>query len=74
MALTEKDLKAIENRLEIKIDKALEERLRHLPTREELLGQLDQILTEIKASRDEQSVQAHHLRDHEDRLQALENK
>ena len=73
MPLTEKDLKAIEQLLEIRIDRALEERLQHFPSREELFDRLDEIVTELQATRQEMAFQSHKIRDHEDRIQVLED-
>ncbi len=77
MALTQQDLEAIGQLFDIRIDKALEEKLteklRDYPTRQEFLSHMDQIMTELKAIRQEQEFQTYRLRDHEDRITVLED-
>lgn len=53
---------------------ALEERLKHLPNKEEFYSQMDEIMTELKAIREEHIVSAHHISNHEDRLQVVEKR
>jgi hypothetical protein len=77
MTLTQHDLDAIGQLFDIKIDNALEakltEKLRDYPTRQEFLSHMDQIMTELKAIRQEQEFQTYRLRDHEDRITVLED-
>ena len=46
---------------------------RHLPTKDEFYGKMDEVVGELKAIREEQSVQSQHLSDHEDRIQKIES-
>jgi len=70
MAITQKDLDGIENRLkDVFVTK--EEFTVH---KSELLNKLDEILKEILASRQEQTVLVHQVSGHEDRITTLEEK
>ena len=76
MALTDKDLIAIKQLLRDEIDQALEkkleEKLRIFPTREEFFSHMDEIVTELKAMRQELTIQGHQVRNQEDRISNLE--
>ncbi len=66
--LTEKDIAILENRFkEIFLTK--EEFQKH---RSELFDKLDTILREIQAGREEQTIVAHRISEHEDRIGILE--
>jgi DNA repair ATPase RecN len=81
MSLTVEDLKAIkelvrseiDEALDAKLDQKLDEKLGLFPTREEFFKHLDEIMTELKAIRQEQEFQTYRLRDHEDRINKLED-
>ena len=66
------DLKAIKGLIEVTIDEAIEGKLvtkddiSHLPTKDEVVGQL-------KAAREEQAVLSHQVADHADRLVRIES-
>lgn len=64
MALTEKDLDFIE--------KIIEEKISHLPTREEFHQRMDEAMGELQAIRQEHTLMSHRLSDHEDRVASLE--
>ena len=66
--LTQKDLKEIEKVVEEK----LEEKLRSLPTKDEFFSKMDELMGELSAIRDEQTIIGHQVSDHEERLSALE--
>ena len=51
-----------------------EERVRHIPTKEEYYKREDEMMTELKAIREEQTVHSHQVSNHEDRLQVVESK
>lgn len=73
MALTAEDLKAdrdlvrteVDQALELKLDRKLDEKLKIFPTRDEFFKHMDEIMTELKAIRQEHKFQAYRLRDHE---------
>jgi len=70
MAITVKDVDSIENRFrEIFITKE-----EFAAYRSELMDKLDGILKEILTSREEQTVLAHRVSNHEDRIVKLETK
>ena len=46
--------------------------IKHLPTKEEFYQKMDEVMGELKAIREEQTLLAHRLPDHEDRLEKLE--
>ena len=74
MALTAGDIQKIKQLLEITIDervekiidKKLEEKLKHLPTKEEYYAREDQMMAELKAIREELAVLAFHVSQHTD--------
>lgn len=69
--LTQKDFDGIE---EI-IDKKLEEKIKSLPTRDEFFSKMDELMGELKAIREEQTVISGYkdqLEDHEGRITKLE--
>ena len=70
MAITEKDIDSIENRFRgIFVTKE-----EFTAYRSELMDKLDSILKEILTSRQEQTVLAHQVSNHEDRIIKLETK
>jgi hypothetical protein len=74
------DLKAIEQIIEAKMDKMIENRqlvtkedLSHLPTKDDFYGKMDEVMGELKTSREEQAVLTHQVSDHEDRIERIES-
>lgn len=66
--LTDADLEAIKALMEVTIDEKIEEKklvtrtdIRHLPTKEEFYQSQDELMTEVKTIREEQTVQAHQV-------------
>ena len=68
MALTEKDLDEIEKRL----SGVFATKEDFVSYKSDLIDKLDKILKEILTSREEQSVLAHQVSNHEDRITVLE--
>lgn len=66
--LTPKDLEEIEKVIEEK----LEEKIRLLPTKDEFFSKMDELMGELSAIRDEQTIISHQVSDQEERLSALE--
>lgn len=71
------DLEAIKGLIEItfdeKLDAKLDEKLSHLPTKDEFYTKMDEVMGELKTIREEQAVQSQHLSDHEDKIQTIES-
>jgi hypothetical protein len=71
------DIKAIKTLIEVAFDEQFEERLdeklSHLPTKDEFYTKMDEVMGELKSIREEQAVQSQHLSDHEDRIEKIEN-
>lgn len=67
--LTQKDLDQLEKTFVTKFD--LKEALSNLKS--DIFNKLDSILKEIVASREERTIMAHKISDHEDRISVLEN-
>jgi len=76
MSLADKDLKEIKKIVEVvleyKLDENLEKRLSLLPSKEEFYSKMDEIVGELKAIREEQTVASSHISDHGDRITAIE--
>jgi hypothetical protein len=53
---------------------ALNEKVSHLPTKEEFYEQNDKLIKELQASRTEEELLSHRVSDHEDRITSLETK
>ena len=70
MSITLKDLDEIENRFKEVF--ATKEDL--MSYKSDLMDKLDDILKEIIASRDEETLLSHRVSNHEDRLEKVENK
>ena len=72
------DMNAIKGLIEVtideKLDAKLDEKLKYLPTKDEFYDKMDEVMGELKAIREEQTVQSHQLSDHEDRLVKVESK
>ena len=71
------DLKAIKGLIEItfdeKLDENLDEKLSHLPTKDEFYTKMDEVMGELKAIREEQPLQSHKLSEHSDRIGKIES-
>lgn len=79
MTLTKKDLQAIRDLVKITVDDELEEKLneklKNFPTKDEFFSRMDEIMTELKAMREEQKILTHKVyEDHEGRITTLEDK
>ena len=75
------DLKAIENLIEVKVDEVIERRqlvtkedLSHLPTKDDFYEKMDEVVGELKASREEQAVLGHQVSDHGERIGRIESR
>jgi vacuolar-type H+-ATPase subunit E/Vma4 len=74
--LSQKDLDEIEELIEEKLD----EKIKHLPTKDEFYTRMDELIGEVKAMREEQRVitgkiseHTDTLEDHESRITSLEH-
>lgn len=74
------DLKAIKDLIEETVEDVIEKKelvtkndISHLPTKDEFYSKMDEAMGELKAIRDEQTVQSQHLSDHEDRIEKMES-
>jgi predicted nuclease with TOPRIM domain len=71
--LTAQDKKYIEDILERKLDekleKKLEEKLKFLPTKEDFYTKMDEIMGELKAIREEQTLISGKVSEHTDQLE-----
>jgi hypothetical protein len=71
------DLKAIKGLIEVTIDEkelVTKSDISHLPTKDEFFTKMDEVVGELKTTREEQTVQSHQLSDHEDRIEKTETK
>ena len=78
--LDDDDLNAIKDLIGVAVDEAIEKKelvtksdLSHLPTKDEFYSKMDEVMGELKAIREEQTVQSHQLSDHEDRIEKVES-
>ena len=74
------DLKAIKDLIEVTVEEVIEKKelvtksdIRHLPTKDEFYGKMDEVMGELKAIREEHAVQSHQFSNHEDRIQKIES-
>jgi hypothetical protein len=89
MALSQKDLKEIksivkdtiiennivlEQELSSKFDMKLEEKIKHLPSKDEFYIQMDKIMKELKDIREELAITSHRSIDNTDRIEKIEGK
>lgn len=83
MSLTNKDLKlikdvmkvTIDEELDIKLEEKLEEKIKNLPNKEEFFAKMDELMTELKAMREEHTLLSHRVyEDHEPRIEKVERK
>lgn len=70
MTLTQKDLDEIESL----VQNTVKEEIKHLPTKDEFYGKMDEVMGELKAIREEHTVFSGQISDHEDRITLLEEK
>ncbi|KKU12296.1 MAG: hypothetical protein UX19_C0002G0003 [Candidatus Woesebacteria bacterium GW2011_GWA1_45_8] len=70
MTLTQRDLDEIEKI----VDEKVEVRTSNLPTKDEFFSKMDDVMGELKAIREEHTVQSHRVSNHEDRITTLEDK
>jgi len=68
MTLTQKDFEQIEKILEEKLN----EKLKSLPTKEEFFSKMDEVIGELKTTREEQTSLSRQVSNHEDRLKVFE--
>ena len=73
------DLKAIKSMMEVTIEEAIEKKglvtkedISHLPSKDEFYTKMDEVMGELKTSREEQTVQSQELSDHADRIEKIE--
>ena len=78
MALTKKDLSAIRGIVKVTIDEALEkklnEKLKNYPNKEEFFSKMDEVMAELKATREETTVLAHQVGRNTKRIEKIEGK
>ena len=77
MNLTKKDLDAIKDLMGVTIDESLErkldEKLKHFPTKEEFFNQMDEVMKELKNIREETTVMGHQVRRNTKRIENVES-
>ncbi len=66
--LTQRDLNLIEKI----INETIEEKTRNLPTKDEFFTKMDQVVGELQAIREEDTILGHQVSDHEKRIIDLE--
>ncbi|MCX6725923.1 MAG: hypothetical protein NT052_01220 [Candidatus Shapirobacteria bacterium] len=69
MSLNQKDFDQIEELL----DEKLEEKIKILPTKDELFSKMDEVMGELKIIREEQTTLSYTVSNHENRLKNLED-
>lgn len=78
MALTKKDLDAIQDLVGVTVDevleKKLEEKLKHFPSKDEFFSKMDEIMKELKGIREEKDVLSHQVSRNTDRITRLEKR
>ena len=68
MALTQKDFDQIEDLTR----GIVKEEIKNLPTKKEFFSKMDEVVGELKTTREEQSTLSNQVSNHEDRLEVLE--
>ena len=73
------DLKAIRNLIEVTVDEVIERKelvtkgdLSFLPTKDDFYNKMDEVMGELKTSREEQIMLSHQVSGHEDRIEKIE--
>ena len=56
------------------IREEIEKRISHLPTKDEFYEMMDKIMKELKAIREEHTVESYRVRNHEERITRLEKR
>jgi len=64
--------RVLDDRLETKVREVVKEELGNFPTKDEFYNSMDQIMGELKATRQEQTILAGKSSDHEERIESLE--
>jgi predicted nuclease with TOPRIM domain len=76
MSLTDDDLKALRELMEVtieeKLDESLDAKIKYLPTKNEFFNKMDEVMGELKAIREETTVINHRHKNHEDRIERIE--
>lgn len=80
MALTSKDLKAIENIVEAKVEQTvkrsvaeeIQQHIKNLPTRDEFFTGMSEVMGELQTIRQEIKALSHRQSIHSDQIEALE--
>jgi hypothetical protein len=74
------DLQAIKNLVEVTVEEVIDrngvatkDHIGHLPNKDEFYGTMDKLMGELKAVREEVSVLAHQVSEHDDRIDKLES-
>ena len=75
MTLTDEDLKALKDLMEVtfeeKLDEKLDEKLSHLPSKDEFYEQTGKILKRLDDMEVEKDVLSHQVSKHEDRIEKI---
>ena len=74
--LDDADLKAIKGLIEVTIEEkelVTKEDISQLPTKDDFYEKMDEVVSELKAVREEVSVLSHQVSDHDDRIEKVEN-
>ena len=78
MTLTQEDLDAIKDLVGVTIDESLEkmldEKLKYFPTKEEFFNKMDEVMKELKDTREETTVLGHQVKRNTTRIEKIENK
>ena len=77
MTLTDEDLKALKDLMEVtfeeKLDEKLDEKLSHLPSKDEFYEQTGKILKRLDDMEEEKDVLSHKVSEHEDKIGKIES-
>ncbi len=71
--LTQKDFDEIEKLIGKRLDEKFRESYRLLPSKEEFFNKMDEVVGELKAIREENTIIPGRLSDHEERITKLED-
>ena len=70
--LTKTDEDLIRHIVEDVVDEKLEKKLKHLPTKDDFYQMMDKLMTELKGSREEQTVLSGQVSENRDRIEHVE--
>ncbi|MFC1790822.1 hypothetical protein ACFLZP_05080 [Patescibacteria group bacterium] len=70
--LTKQDFDQFEKILDKKLEDKLEEKLAHLPNKEEFYESQEKLMKELQGHREERAAMKHRFQDHETRISTLE--